>query len=80
MTLSKIQRWTEKKQNPADAPKIERWYGKRNVADRYSVSLRTVERWVKLGRFPKPVRMPNGRDYWADTTLEAHERSLVTAA
>jgi len=22
--------------------------------------------------------MPNGRDYWADETIEEHERSLVT--
>jgi len=21
--------------------------------------------------------MPNGRDYWADTVIEAHERGLV---
>jgi len=56
----------------------KQWYGKRKVAERYGCSMRTVERWVKLGRFPKPVRMPNGRDYWADETIEEHERSLVT--
>ena len=57
--------------------KIERWYTKRSVAGRYDTSMKTIERWVKAGRFPKPTRMGNGRDYWADTTLEEFEKSLV---
>ena len=81
MTQSKIrQRRQRRADEEAAHQRITRWYGKRNVADRYACSMRTIERWVKLGRFPKPVRMANGRDYWADTTLEEHERSLVTDA
>ena len=57
--------------------KIQRWYGKKKVAARYDSSMRTIERWVKAGRFPKPTRMPNGHDYWADTVIEAYERNLV---
>jgi transposase len=43
--------------------KIQRWYGKKKVAARYDSSMRTIERWVKAGRFPKPTRLANGRDY-----------------
>jgi predicted DNA-binding transcriptional regulator AlpA len=57
--------------------KIQRWYGKKKVAARYDASMRTIERWVEKGRFPKPVRMANGRDYWSDTAIEQHEKSLV---
>jgi predicted DNA-binding transcriptional regulator AlpA len=58
-------------------PKIQSWYPKKKVAARYNSSMRTIERWVKAGRFPKPTRMANGRDYWADTVIEAYERNLV---
>jgi predicted site-specific integrase-resolvase len=53
------------------------WLPKRLVAERYNASARTIERWVKQGRLPKPTRLPNGRDYWANTVLEEHERNLV---
>jgi predicted site-specific integrase-resolvase len=60
-------------------PKIQRWFSKREIAGRYGVSMRSVERWVDGGKFPAPTRMPNGRDYWPDTTIEAHEQNLVIA-
>jgi predicted DNA-binding transcriptional regulator AlpA len=58
-------------------PQIQSWLPKRKVAARYNASPRTIERWVKAGRFPKPTRLPNGRDYWTDAEIEAHERNLV---
>jgi hypothetical protein len=48
------------------------WKGKKKVADRYDCSKKTIERWVKLGRFPKGIRFPNGHDYWTDEMLDAH--------
>jgi predicted site-specific integrase-resolvase len=60
-----------------ETAKIEKWLPKRSVAARYDTSTRTIERWVKSGKFPPPTRMPNGRDYWSDIVIEAHERSLV---
>jgi len=57
--------------------KIQSWYPKKKVAARYHASMRTIERWVAAGQFPKPTRMANGRDYWADTVIEAYERELV---
>jgi predicted site-specific integrase-resolvase len=59
---------------------IEKWFPKREVANRYGTCARTIERWVKSGRFPPPTRMPNGRDYWPNTVIDAHERSLVGTA
>jgi predicted site-specific integrase-resolvase len=50
---------------------------KRNVAERYSVSTRTVDRWKKDGRLPRPTRMPNGREAWTDEQLETNERNAV---
>lgn len=57
--------------------KIQKWYPTRQVAARYGTSTRTIERWVKAGKFPRPTQMPNGHNYWADFVIEAHERSLL---
>jgi hypothetical protein len=58
--------------------KIERWYSKRQVADRYNVSTRSVERWSLSGKFPRGTQLPNRRWYWTDLQIEAHERDLVS--
>jgi len=57
--------------------KIQRWYSKRQLGDRYSVSTRSIERWVEAGKFPAGTQWPNKRWYWSDREIEAHERSLV---
>jgi hypothetical protein len=57
--------------------KIQRWYSKNQVAARYGVSSRSVERWAERGRFPPGVQMPNGHWYWTDVAIEDYERSLV---
>jgi len=56
---------------------IQRWFSKSQLASRYNVCTRSIERWVKGGKFPVGVRMPNGRWAWSDIAIEAHERSLV---
>ena len=57
--------------------KVRRWYSKRQLGDRSSVSTRTIERWVQAGRFPAGTQFPNRHWYWSDGQIEAHERSLV---
>jgi hypothetical protein len=59
--------------------KIQRWFSKSQLAARYNVCTRSIERWVKGGKFPLGVRMPNGRWAWSDVTIELHERALVSS-
>jgi predicted DNA-binding transcriptional regulator AlpA len=59
--------------------KIQKWFSKRQVADRYGVSMRSIERWAESGKFPRGTQLPNNRWYWADLEIEAHEKSLVGA-
>jgi len=59
--------------------KILRWYSKRQLADRYSVSTRSIERWTEAGKFPAGTRMPSGHWYWSDLDIEEHERKLTGA-
>jgi predicted DNA-binding transcriptional regulator AlpA len=58
-------------------PKTQRWFSKRQVAERYGVCMRTVERWAESGRFPRGIRLSNKRFYWLDDVLMNYERSLV---
>ena len=57
--------------------KVNRWFSKREVAERYGVCMRSVERWAETGKFPRGRLMPNRRWAWTDAEIEAHERSLV---
>ena len=59
-------------------PKIQRWYSKRDLAARYNVSQRSIERWKKRKKFPPGIQMPNGHWRWSDHEIEVHEQSLVT--
>jgi hypothetical protein len=59
--------------------KISRWFRKKQLAERYSATTRTIDRWVEAKKFPAPDgRLPNGAPLWADTTIERHERDTVT--
>jgi hypothetical protein len=57
--------------------KIRRWYSKRQLADRYSVSTRSIERWAEAGKFPPGTQWPNKRWYWSDRDIEEYERRLI---
>jgi hypothetical protein len=57
--------------------KIQRWFSKREVAARYGVCMRSIERWRESGTFPAGTQLPNHRWYWSDLEIEQHERSLV---
>jgi predicted DNA-binding transcriptional regulator AlpA len=48
---------------------------KRAVAQRFSVSERTVDRYVAEGRLPRPVYLPGSRiPLFEETALEEFER------
>jgi len=57
--------------------KIQRWFSKREVAARYGVCMRSIERWAESGKFPRGRLLPNRRWAWTDAEIEAHERTLV---
>jgi predicted DNA-binding transcriptional regulator AlpA len=57
--------------------KVRRWLSKREVAARYGVCMRSVERWAASGKFPRGTQLPNKRWYWTDAEIELHERNLV---
>jgi len=35
-----------------------------DVAERYRISRPTIWRWVKMGKFPKPVKIAEGATRW----------------
>jgi hypothetical protein len=55
--------------------------GARGLADRYGISLRSVDRWLARKVIPPPARVINSRRYWRLADLEAFDRaSTATAA
>ena len=50
-----------------------------DLAKRYNVNERTIQRWKKSGKLPPPdLKMPpHGREAWTDTVIETHEKSFV---
>lgn len=55
-----------------------RYHSKTDLADRYRVATRTIDRWKGDGHFPEPdLILPNGAPRWSDELIVAHERSAV---
>jgi hypothetical protein len=52
----------------------------RLVAERYSVHLRSVARWVRGGILPPPSAVINGRNYWDLAVLEKADREHTVAS
>jgi predicted site-specific integrase-resolvase len=52
---------------------------KRLVAERYSITERTVDRWTEAGILPAPDRI-NTRCYWDLGEIEKRERERMSAA
>jgi hypothetical protein len=53
-------------------------HGKRAVGLRYGGAVpRTVDRWIKAEKIPKPDFYIGNRPFWKDETLERHERQSV---
>jgi predicted DNA-binding transcriptional regulator AlpA len=60
--------------------KIQKWFSKRQVAERYGVHPRSIERWTEAGKFPRGTQLPSRRWAWSDRAIEEHERALVGSA
>jgi hypothetical protein len=60
------------------AKRSTRYHSKSDLADRYRVVTRTVDRWRDNGLFPEPdLILPNGAPRWSDELVVAHERAAV---
>jgi hypothetical protein len=58
--------------------RAKRFHSKSDLADRYRVVTRTVDRWRVDGLFPEPdLILPNGAPRWSDALVVAHERAAV---
>jgi hypothetical protein len=68
----------ETQTSKAEKAKRTRYHSKTDLADRYRVVTRTVDRWRDDGLFPEPdLILPNGAPRWSDELVVAHERSAV---
>ena len=54
------------------------WINKKELARLLGVHQRTLERWVALGRFPKPLRFSPHEQLWPRASLYQHLRSLAS--
>ena len=60
------------------AKRPTRYHSKNNLADRYGVVTRTIDRWCDDGLFPEPdLILPSGAPRWSDELVIAHERGSV---
>jgi DNA-binding transcriptional MerR regulator len=48
----------------------------RALQERYSVTDRTIDRWLAAGILPPPMRI-NGRKYWDEKEIEERERERM---
>ena len=63
---------TEKAKQPT------RYHSKADLAARYRVVTRTVDRWRLDRLFPEPdLILPNGAPRWSDEVVVAHERAAI---
>ena len=46
-------------------------------AGRYPCNPSTIWRWVKEGKFPKPVKISDGVTAWDLEAIEAHDRAMA---
>lgn len=49
---------------------------KMEVADRYSVTTRTIENWVAAGIFPAPIKQSYKCVRWSLASIQSHETTL----
>lgn len=60
-------------------PEIEqRYYSKRDLADRYRVSTLTIWRWERDGKIPKGVYVGQKKD-WSPDMVKQADQSLLSA-
>lgn len=52
---------------------------KRQVAEMYATTPRSIERWVSLGKIPAPVKSPAQGMRWRASDIQRHIESLQQA-
>ncbi|WP_368388891.1 helix-turn-helix transcriptional regulator [Marinobacter sp. SS8-8] len=52
------------------------FYSIKEVSKRYGVSPKSIWRWIREGRFPKPVKLAPKTARWRETDLQAYEDGL----
>ena len=52
----------------------------RALTERYSVTDRTIDRWLEAGILPAPSAIIRHRRYWDESELTARERDLARNA
>jgi predicted DNA-binding transcriptional regulator AlpA len=57
----------------------KRFLRKKQLAERYQTSTRTIDRWARAGRLPKPIYL-NEFPLWDEDQVEACERAAMRGA
>ena len=53
-----------------------RYFRKRNVAERYGISDRSVDRLARAGRIPPPIYLPGSRfPLWLESEFDENDRA-----
>jgi hypothetical protein len=50
---------------------------KNDIAKRINRSVRSLDNWVKAGKFPHPLRDEYGRPFWWSDDVARHEAELA---
>jgi predicted DNA-binding transcriptional regulator AlpA len=53
---------------------------RRHVAAHFGVTPRTLDNWVRAGKFPPPTPLPNGRPGWSQDVVFAATKHAASAA
>jgi hypothetical protein len=62
-------------------PKIQKWFSKSQLAVRFGVCQKSIERWSQAGKgFPAGRQLPNSRWVWSVAEIEQYEKDLTAAA
>jgi prophage regulatory protein len=51
----------------------------KQVAERLTVSTATIRRWVRAGKFPRPVKLEVGTVRWLEASLSIWEHEKANA-
>ncbi|PXX88211.1 hypothetical protein DIT71_17670 [Marinobacter vulgaris] len=51
-------------------------YSIKEVRKRYGVAPKSIWRWIREGRFPKPLKLSPTTARWRESDLQAYEDSL----
>lgn len=52
------------------------FYSIKEVSKRYGVAPKSIWRWVREDRFPKPLKLSSKIARWREADLQAYEESL----